>query len=91
MEKVEAAAVGAVIGVLYGFILSMSYTGFSGASSILYGNRYIIPVGMSLAIAVLALVAVLTYPLWIKLAQIVIAWLAEALRETDELDGDEIE
>jgi hypothetical protein len=89
MEKVEAAAIGAIIGLLYGVVLWASVDSLSYASFILYGNRYHIPVGVTLFISVLSLAGVLSYPLWLKHAQNFIATLAAP--DYDELEGDEFE
>ena len=89
MEKVEAAAVGGVIGLLYGVVLWASVDSLSYASFILYGNPHFIPVRVAMVIGVLSLAIVLSYPLWLKHAQNAIAWLANA--DYDELEGDEFE
>jgi len=83
MEKVEAAAVGGVVGLLYGVVLWASVDSLSEASFILYGNRYYIPLNVSLFIGVLSLACVLSYPLWIKVAQNAVEWLAT--QDYDEL------
>ena len=89
MEKVEAAAVGGIIGLLYGVVLWASVDSLSYASFILYGNQYFIPVRVAMVIGVLSLAIVLSYPLWVKHAQNAIAMLAAP--DYDELEGDEIE
>jgi len=89
MEKVEAAAVGGVIGLLYGVVLWASVDSLSYASFILYGNQYFIPVRVAMVIAVLSLALVLSYPLWVKYAQNAIVTIGTA--EYDELEEDEFE
>jgi uncharacterized protein YacL len=89
MEKVEAAAVGGIIGLLYGVVLWASVDSLSQASFILYGNQYFIPVRVALFIGVLSLAIVLSYPLWVSRAQEAIELIANA--DYDELEGDEFE
>ena len=89
MEKVEAAAVGAIIGCLYGVVLWASVDSLSKASFILYGNSYHIPLAVAAFIAVLSLAGVLSYPLWVNRAQEAIEMLAAP--DYDELEEDEFE
>lgn len=89
MEKVEAAAVGGVIGLLYGIVLWASVDSLSEASFILYGNPNYIPVRVAMFIGVLSLAIVLSYPLWVKHAQNAIVTIATA--DYDELEEDELE
>lgn len=89
MEKVEAAAVGGVIGLLYGIVLWASYDAFSVASFIIYGDQNYLPLLIAAPIACLSILCVLSYPLWVKPAQNAIAMLANA--DYDELEEDELE
>jgi type III secretory pathway component EscT len=89
MKTHESAAIGAVIGLLYGIVLWASYDAFSVASFIIYGDQNYLPLLIAAPIACLSILCVLSYPLWVKHAQNAI--VAIATQDYDELEGDEFE
>jgi hypothetical protein len=89
MKTHESAAIGAVIGLLYGIVLWASVDSLSQASFILYGDVYFIPLAVSMFVAILSLVGILSYPLWVTHAQNAI--VAIATQDYDELEEDELE
>lgn len=97
MEKVEAAAVGGILGVLYGVILAASMDALSFASYLLYGNQYLIPIVTAMFTGLLAYITTITYESWSpyvqdELVSIVDAYYNGGDDDTEsDLEEDELE
>jgi hypothetical protein len=64
MRQYEAAAIGIVMGCLYGLILWASVDALSMASFILYNNTTLLPLEVTGAITLLAFICLFSSPYW---------------------------